>query len=66
MGRTIMQLRIERKRLLKLANKQFQEEKKIRMAQEEKKNNTSKNKKINKKDTFSFYKPTNKKKINDD
>ena len=35
MGRTIMQLRIEKKRLLKLANKQFQQDRKIREAQEE-------------------------------
>ena len=36
MGKTIMQLRIERKRLMKLANKQFQEDRKIMAAQEEK------------------------------
>ncbi|KKN58803.1 hypothetical protein LCGC14_0548090 [marine sediment metagenome] len=36
MGKTIMQLKIERKRLLKLANKQFQQDRKIRAAQEEK------------------------------
>ena len=36
MGRTLMQLKIERKRLLKLANKQFQEDRIIRTAQEEK------------------------------
>ena len=36
MGRTLMQLKIERKRLLKLANKQFQEDRIIREAQEEK------------------------------
>ncbi len=36
MGRTLMQLKIERKRLLKLANKQFQEDRIIRAAQEEK------------------------------
>ncbi len=36
MGKTLTQLRIERKRLLKLANKQFQEDRIIREAQEEK------------------------------
>ena len=36
MSKTIIQLRIEKKRLLKLANKQFQEDRKIRAAQEEK------------------------------
>ncbi len=36
MGRTITQLRIERKRLLKLANKQLMEDRKIQAAQDEK------------------------------
>ncbi len=36
MGKTLMQLKIERKRLLKLANKQLQEDRIIRGAQEEK------------------------------
>ncbi len=36
MGKTIMQLRMERKRLIKIAKKQMIEERKIREAQEEK------------------------------
>ncbi len=36
MGKTIIQLRMEKKRLLKLANKQFQQDRNIREAQEEK------------------------------
>lgn len=36
MGKTIIQLRMEKKRLLKIANKQLQEDRIIRAAQEEK------------------------------
>ena len=36
MGRTITQLKIERKRLIKLANKQLMEDRKINTAMEEK------------------------------
>ena len=36
MGKTLTQLRIERKRLLKLANKQLMEDRRIMAAQEEK------------------------------